>query len=98
MMDRQDWYSVDIFKLTHPPAPFRLKNLFALTAELGVANLTEDETGELLVQYYYGCNAIIAVAYNHYPSLNLFEEMGTPRFNKLFNALYEEYPKWQNPE
>lgn len=95
IMDRHDWYSVDIFRLTHPPAPFRLKNLFALTLEKGIDNLSEDEIGEMLMQQFYVCNALSSVAYNHYPNLDLFKEVGTPRFNKLFNALYEEYPKWQ---
>ncbi|MFS2201997.1 hypothetical protein ACCD00_26185 [Pseudomonas sp. Pseusp3] len=96
MMDRHDWYAVDIFRLTHPPAPFRLKNLFALTLETGVANLNEDEIGEMLMQHHYVCNALVSVVYNHYPTLDLFKEVSTPRFNRLFNALYEEYPKWQN--
>lgn len=95
MMDRHDWCSVDIFRLTHPPAPFRLKNLFALTLETGVVNLSEDETGEMLMQHHYACNALVSVVYNHYPALDLFSEVGISRFNELFNALYEEYPKWQ---
>lgn len=95
MMDRHDWYSVDVFKLTHPPAPFRLKNLFALTLETGVANLSEDEIGEMLMQQHYACNALVSVAYNHYPTLDLFKEVGKPRFNELFNALYKERQKWQ---
>ncbi|WP_150803923.1 hypothetical protein [Pseudomonas fluorescens] len=98
MMDRHDWHSLDVFKLTHPPAPFRLKNLFALTLERGIVNLAEDEVGELLVRYHYGCNALVSVVYNHYPLVSLFEEVSAPRFDKLFNALYEEYPKWQNLE
>jgi hypothetical protein len=94
MMDRNDWYSENIFRLTHPPAPFRLKNLFALTLENGISNLSEDEVGLLLKEQCFACSALVSVVYNQYPRLNWFEEVGSPRFNELFAALYEEFPKW----
>lgn len=96
MMDRRDWHSLDIFSLTHPPAPFRLKYLFALTLENGIADLSEDEVTETLALCHYGCNALISVVYNQYPLEDLFEEVSGARFDRLFNEIYEEYPKWQN--
>ncbi|WP_155254726.1 M48 family metalloprotease [Pseudomonas corrugata] len=96
MMDRRDWHSQDVFKLTHPPSPFRLKHLFALTLENGIADLSEDEVGEILSLCHYGCNVLVSLVYNQYPLEDLFEEVSGPRFDKLFNELYKEYPKWQN--
>lgn len=94
MMDRHDWYAVDAFRLTHPPAPFRLKFLFGSSLEWGVSGLQEEEIAEMLGEQHYACNALVSLVYNHFPTLDMFERVGKPQFNALHEAIYHEIPKW----
>ncbi len=96
MMDRHDWHSVNAFRLTHPPAPFRLKFLFGSTLEKGMGGLQEKDIVDLLGKHHLACNALVSLVYNHYPTLDMFAKVGEPHFNDLHNAVYYEIPKWLN--
>ncbi|MBH3459002.1 hypothetical protein [Pseudomonas putida] len=96
MMDRHDWHAVDAFRLTHPPAPFRLKFLFGSTLERGVSGFQEEDIAEMLGEQHYACNALVSLVYNHPPTLDMFQRVGEPHFNDLHEAIYLEIPKWVN--
>ncbi|MEQ8393688.1 MAG: hypothetical protein RIC85_02280 [Gammaproteobacteria bacterium] len=94
LLDRRKW-SLETARLaTHPPAPFRVKCLYAAALELNRPNLPKSEiTEEVVVARTLG-SAVLDVGLQRFPNLLWLDQVGGEAFDKLFMELHGELHDW----
>lgn len=94
LADRSDWQSTPLDRLTHPPAPFRMKALFALLYEQRPLNLDEDRIREIIMATELQSDALMSVMLDIIPNPGWLKTVSTPEHDRHFRRLYEEFPRW----
>ena len=94
LLDRRKW-SIEMARLaTHPPAPFRIKCLYAAALNLKRSDMSEDElVEEVSVARMLG-SAVVGVGLKRFPNLFWLDQVGGEAFNEMFMELYAELHDW----
>lgn len=97
LSDRSDWEALPIDRLSHPPAPFRMKALFAALLEDPPLDLTEREAAKAVQAASYAGDAVMSVVLGIFPKPFWFETISGPDHDRHFVRIYEEFPNWYGP-
>lgn len=94
LLDRRKW-SIETARLaTHPPAPFRVKCLYAAALDLKRPNLPEsDIVEEVSVAQTLG-SAVLDVGLKRFPNLFWLNQVDDEAFNEFFMDIYAELHDW----
>lgn len=93
--DRSDWHSQPIDRLSHPPAPFRMKAILALLIEDKNLGIDESTLLNSIRGAVMSSDALMSVMLDIYPNPNWLREIETPAHDRHFKRLYEEFPRWR---
>jgi hypothetical protein len=94
MADRSDWEHLPLDRLTHPPAPFRMKALFSLLIEKPPLGLSEGDTIEAIKRTFLIGDAVMSVILDVFPKPNWMKTIETPAHDRHLGLLFEEFPRW----
>lgn len=94
MADRSDWEHLPVDRLSHPPAPFRMKALFSVLIEKPPLGLSEDDAIEAVKRTILIGDAVISVMLDVFPKSNWMQTIETPDHDRHFRLLFEEFPRW----
>lgn len=92
--DRSDWNSQPIDRLSHPPAPFRMKAILALLIEDESFGVDERILINVIQSAVMGGDALISVMLNVHPNPNWMKDIDTPAYNRYYEKLFDEFPHW----
>ena len=94
LLDRHSWTTETAMLASHPPAPFRLKSLYATALELKLAQLPEQEIiEEISIAQYLG-HAVLSVGLSRLPDVSWLQAVEGPEFNAQFDEIFAEMPNW----
>ena len=94
ILDRHVWTSETARLASHPPAPFRVKNLYATALELRRADLPYAELEEEVGVAQTMGSVIRDVGLNRLPNLRWVNQVDGPDFDSMFFEIYEQLPDW----
>lgn len=94
LLDRHSWTIESARLATHPPAPFRVKALYATALNLKLPQLQEAEIiEEVSVAQNLG-NAVLGVGLNQFPNLDWLTSISRTEFDVQFGEIFAEMPNW----
>lgn len=94
LSDRSDWQQVPIDRLSHPPAPFRMKTLMAAMIEhrhLDISN----EAMQLAKEVEVVGDAVMSVILEVYPNPHWLQMVSTPEHDQHYERIFQELPNWR---
>lgn len=94
LSDRSDWQSIPIDRLSHPPAPFRMKALLALLFETKPLGIDEAAAAAIISETMVSNDALISVMLNIFPQPEWIEQISTPAHDRHFGQIHKEFPNW----
>jgi hypothetical protein len=94
LSDRSDWQSVPINRLSHPPAPFRMKALLALLVETKPLGIDEATAAAIISGTMVSGDALMSVMLNIFPQPDWIKQISTSAHDRHFGQLYNEFPNW----
>lgn len=94
LSDRSDWQSLPIERLSHPPAPFRMKALFALLHEAKPLGIDEATANTIILETMASGDALMSVVLNTFPQPYWIKQISTPAHDRHFERIYEHCPNW----
>lgn len=94
LSDRSDWHTTPLNRLSHPPAPFRMKALFALLIEAKPFGINEEQAGEIISETIVLGDALASVVFDVYPQPDWIKRISTPDHDCHFNKIYEQFGNW----
>ena len=94
ILDRHVWTIESARLASHPPAPFRVKNLYATALELRRPDLPYAEIEEEVGVAQTMGSAIRDVGLNRLSNLRGVNQVDGPEFDSMFFEIYEELPDW----
>jgi hypothetical protein len=94
LSDRSDWQSVPIDRLSHPPAPFRMKALLALLVDLKPLGINESTAASIISQTMLSGDALMSVMLSIFPQPDWIKQISTPAHDRHFGQMYERFPDW----
>ena len=94
LSDRSDWQNLPIERLSHPPAPFRMKALFALLYETKPLGIDEATAGTIIRETMVNSDALMSVVLNTFPQPDWIEQISTPDHDRHFEVIHEQCPNW----
>lgn len=95
LLDRNNWTNKAAKLATHPPAPFRMKALYATALELKFPKLPENEIIEEISLANTLGDAILSIGLNVYPNHYWLESIEGKEFDSHFHAIHKEMANWQ---
>jgi hypothetical protein len=94
LLDRHRWTIETAMLATHPPAPFRVKSLYATALERKLPQLPEKEIiEEISVAQSLG-SAVLSVGLNRFPNPAWLQAIEGPQFDAQFSEIFVEMPNW----
>ena len=94
ILDRRTW-SVEKARLaTHPPAPFRIKSLYAAALNLKLPDLPESEIIEEISAAQALGSAVLDVGLKRFPDMFWLNRVSGEVFDKMFLDIYGELHHW----
>jgi hypothetical protein len=93
-VDKSDWKSQPIDRLSHPPAPFRMNAVLALLIEDKSIGLNEKTVIDVIRGAVLSSDALMSVMLDVYPNPNWLKEIQTPAYDSHFKRLFDEFPRW----
>lgn len=97
LSDRLDWQSLPFQRFSHPPAPFRMKALFALLYEAKPLGIDEGGAASIIREAMASGDALMSVALNVFPQPDWIKQISTPAHDLHFERIYEQCPNWSGP-
>lgn len=94
LSDLSDWQSAPINRLSHPPAPFRMKALFAVLVETKPLGIDEATAAALIKRTMAGGDALASVMFEIFPQREWIKQISTPAYDRHFGQIYKEFPNW----
>ncbi len=94
LLDRLDWTPEEARYASHPPAPFRMKTLYAASLEQKNLGLPEQQIGEEIRDTHLISHAIIAVGFDKFPNFDWIKSVTTADFDAHFGRIHQNMPKW----
>lgn len=92
--DRSDWADLPLDRLSHPPAPFRMKATLAYLMEVLPLGINLEEAELAIKTAISGSDAIMSVMLDIFPTPVWYESIATNEHNHHFTRIYEECPRW----
>ncbi|MES2443999.1 MAG: hypothetical protein V4574_14310 [Pseudomonadota bacterium] len=97
ILDHREW-SIETARLrSHPPAPFRMKAIYATAVELKHPRLSLREIREEIVYARYLGSVVVDIGLNRLPQLGWLKQVDGPEFDTMFGRIYDEMHKWADP-
>ena len=98
LLDRHYWTIQSALLATHPPAPFRMKSLYAAALNLKLSELPEKEIiEEVSVASILG-NAVLSVGFNFFPNFDWLKTIEGEAFDSQFNEIFARMQKWNSAQ
>lgn len=94
LSDRSDWQSLPVERLSHPPAPFRMKALFALLYEAKPLGIDEKTATSIISETMVSGDALMSVVLNTFPQPDWIMQISTSAHDRHFERIYEQCPNW----
>ncbi|MEI9412006.1 hypothetical protein [Mesorhizobium salmacidum] len=94
LLDRRNWNLETATLATHPPAPFRLKCLYAAALELKHPDLPESEIIEEVSGARTFGSAVFDVGLKRFPDLFWIDQVADEAFDAIFMEIYAELHNW----
>lgn len=97
ILDHRDW-SIKTARLrSHPPAPFRMKAIYATAVDLKHPELPLEVLTEEIVTAGMLGSFVVDVALDRFPQLGWMRQVDGPDFDLMFLRIYENMEKWADP-
>ncbi|MEK7453679.1 MAG: hypothetical protein AABZ76_02060 [Pseudomonadota bacterium] len=97
ILDYRTW-SIETARLrTHPPAPFRVKAIYATAVDLKHPGITQQELIEEIGYARLLGSVVVDVGLNRLPQLSWLNQVDGTEFDELFLRIYAEMHKWADP-
>lgn len=94
LLDRRKWTIETARLATHPPAPFRVKCLYAAALELKLRDMPESEIVEEVAVARLLGSAVLDVGLKRFPNLFWLNQVDGEAFDNMFMELYAELHDW----
>ncbi|MER9452047.1 hypothetical protein [Mesorhizobium sp. M0254] len=94
LLDRRKWSFETARLATHPPAPFRVKCLYAAALDLKHSDLPESEIVEEVATARTLGSAVLDVGLKRFPNLFWIDQVRDEAFDTIFMELYAELHNW----
>ncbi len=94
LSDRSDWRSAPIDRLSHPPAPFRMKALLALLVETKPLGIDETTAATIISGTIPSGDALMSVMLDIFPQPEWIKQISTPAHDRHFGQIYKQFPNW----
>ncbi|MEE4209582.1 MAG: hypothetical protein V2I43_09980 [Parvularcula sp.] len=94
LSDRLDWQRLPIERLSHPPAPFRMKALFAMLHEAKPLGIDEKTATTIISETVVSSDALMSVVLNTFPQPDWIKQISTHAHDRHFERIYEQCPNW----
>lgn len=94
LSDRSDWHNIAIDRLSHPPAPFRMKALFALLLEAKPLGVNETMVAKIISETMSRGDAIVSVMFDIFPQPEWIKRISTPENDCHFDRIYHHFGNW----
>ncbi|TAN59440.1 MAG: hypothetical protein EPN20_15090 [Magnetospirillum sp.] len=94
LLDRHYWTIQSAMLATHPPAPFRMKSLYATALNLKLSQLPEKEVIEEVSFAQTFGNAVLSVGCNFFPYFDWLKTIEHEAFDSQFNEIFVEMQNW----
>lgn len=94
LSDLPSWKSTPINRLSHPPAPFRMKALFAQLVETKPLGISESSAASLVSETMLAGDALMSIMLDIFPQPNWIKQISTPAYDRHFGQIYEQIANW----
>ncbi len=96
LADRNDWTSSSIKRLSHPPAPFRLKAILGAILENHKKLAISDMAAQRLIKGIpMTGHAVMSVTLNVYPEMNWLRSISSSEHDEHYKCIFTEIPNWR---
>ncbi len=95
MFDRSYYDGKQLLTRSHPPAPFRMRNVMATLIEHPPLGLTEEETAQIVQQIPVLGDAVTSVAMDIFPNTDWLKMISIEDINAHFLKIHSVFPQWQ---
>jgi len=89
-----NWHEIPLDRLSHPPAPFRMKALMAALLEHRHLGISEEAAERSVREASAVGEAVMSVVLGIYPDPYWFQRISTPEYDAHFECLFQELPHW----
>jgi len=97
ILDYREW-SIETARLrSHPPAPFRMKAIYATAVDLKHTGLSPDTIEDEIVQARILGTMVVDIALNRFPQLGWIKKVDGREFDAMFSLIHENMHKWADP-
>lgn len=98
LLDHRPMGSIEDVRLrSHPPAPFRVKAIYATALELVRADLPRSEIEEEVKFARFLGSAVVDIGMNRFPQIHWLNSVNGAEFDALFVDIYGEMSRWADP-
>lgn len=94
ILDRSDWMRLPIDRLTHPPAPFRMKAIFGLLIDNRPLGIDKDTAIAIILQAKEAGDALMSVMLDIYPEPHWLGQISTLENDRHYERIYTECFNW----
>jgi hypothetical protein len=94
VLDGSGWKYKPMHLRTHPPAPFRMKAIYAAAVSSNFQGISPQEVLEEISLSQYMGSVVVDIGLNRWPQLNWLKQVEGLEFDALFERIYHEMPKW----
>lgn len=97
ILDYREW-SIETARLrSHPPAPFRMKAVYATALELKHPDLTLEMISDEIVHARLLGTMVVDIGLDRFPQLGWINQVDGMEFDELFGRIYQNMHKWADP-
>jgi hypothetical protein len=93
ILDRRNWSLDQAMRASHPPAPARVKAVYATVLEMKLPGLTEDDLMQDIEIAHELSHAIISVSFDTFPNIYWLKQLENPDFNQFMIKVVEAVPQ-----
>jgi len=98
MLDSGSWTIESARLSSHPPAPFRMKAIYATAIDLKHPGISAPELVEEIRQARFLGSAVVDIGLNRFPQLGWLLKVNGKEFDELFADIYAEMSAWADPD
>lgn len=97
LLDYREWSFESARLRSHPPAPFRMKALYATALELNHSDMPSEVLKEEVEYASLLGSVVVDVGLNRLPQIKWINQVDGPEFDRLFARIHAQMHKWADP-